>query len=318
MSEILISEIVTDTADGTAYFDKLMSAIQVRLDDQYTQQRISGDAYASVYLGAMQTALQQSIAFALGREQADKQADLIANQAEEVLASTIRNDLMSTSSIAKDTSQIAKTDADTALTGNQNIEVQASTVRNDALSNSTITKNTADIARNDSLAVSTIAKDNAQKSKIDNETILTSNQSIEILASTVRNDALSASNISKNTTDTARNDLIATSQIDKATSEKALLDQKKFTEEAQILDTVNAVAVAGLVGKQKELYTNQAEGFIRQAEQKAMKAFTDIWTIARSTDDTVPAPNHIDQGSMDALMEKVVAGIGMTPTDITA
>lgn len=101
---------------------------------------------------------------------------------------------------------------------------------------------------------------------------------------------------------------------DKTDAEIALLSQKKLTEEAQILDTVNSNPVAGIVGQQKTLYQRQADGFLRDAEQKAVKAFTDIWTIAKSTDPDSLAtalPLNADQSSMDVLLAKLSTAAGL-------
>ncbi len=243
MSEILISEIVSSNPQGDSIFDKLMNAVDVRLDEQYRKQRISGADYASVYLGAMQTVLQQSIAFALGREAADKQADLLVEQALLI------------------EEQALKATADTA-------EVTSATIRNDLLADSTIAKNTADIALSGKRAD------------------LIGEQELNVQA-----------------------------QVTKSGAETSLLNQKKLTEEAQILDTVNEDDVAGLVGKQKELYSNQTLGFIRDAEQKGAKAFTDLWSIAKSTDTDLPLPYNADRVALDVILDKVAEGMGVILPD---
>jgi len=186
MALIEVSDIVnTDLNSGV--FDELMDAIESRLQEQYEKGRIKGTEYATVYLGAMQSALAQSVQFVLGKQTADKQAELLDKQA--------------------------------SVTGAQLTKTQA--------------------------------------------------------------------------------------EID-------LLNQKKFTEEAQIKDLVDGSSVEGLVGKQKELYTRQADGFLRDAEQKAAKVFSDLWSVARSSDpDATPLPQHVDQASMNVILEKVAEGIGI-------
>ena len=183
MAEILIDEVVGDLVEGidaTGAFDVIMSAIELRLQTQYDKGRIRGEDYATVYLGAMQSALTQSIQFVLNRQQADKVA--------------------------------AKSEA-----------------------------------------------------------------------------------------------------------EIALLTQKNYTEQAQTQDTVNGLPVTGIVGKQKDLYGEQATAFIRDAEQKGMKAFTDLWTIARSTDPdglSTALPLNANQASMDVMLAKIAAGMGVTQAEL--
>ena len=92
MSEINISEVTDGTVAGSGYFDELMRAVTVHLDTQWVLNRLKGSDYATVYLGLTQSVLQQSLAFALGKQQADKQAELIAAQAAEVVAGGVRTD----------------------------------------------------------------------------------------------------------------------------------------------------------------------------------------------------------------------------------
>lgn len=80
MAEILISEVTSGTISGDGYFDELMKAITAHLEEQHKLGRIKGADYANVYLGAMQYAMQQAIIFALGRQKADEEGDLLAQK----------------------------------------------------------------------------------------------------------------------------------------------------------------------------------------------------------------------------------------------
>lgn len=103
-------------------------------------------------------------------------------------------------------------------------------------------------------------------------------------------------------------------QIEKTETEKSVLTQKLFTEEAQIKDVVDGNTVTGLIGKQKDLYTRQADGFLREAEVRGASVFKDLWTVARSTDPddaNVALPFNVDRASMDVILEKVAEGMGI-------
>jgi hypothetical protein len=65
---------------GPGIFDDLMEAVTLHLDIQFKNGRFEGQDYSTVYLGAMQSVLQQAIAYLLGRQRADKEAELIAEQ----------------------------------------------------------------------------------------------------------------------------------------------------------------------------------------------------------------------------------------------
>lgn len=106
--------------------------------------------------------------------------------------------------------------------------------------------------------------------------------------------------------------LAAVKQQAKMDAEIALLQQKKFTEEAQILDTVNSNPVAGIIGKQKGLYTAQTDGFSRDAEQKVLKMMLDTWNVRRTTDTgTDVAANGLSDANIKAVVDAARAGIGL-------
>ena len=86
-----ISQITSKSLQGTGIFDTLMRTLTLHIDDQYTKERISGEEYAQVYLGAMTAALQQSIAYLVTQQQVKKiDADigLVRQQTVSELAQT--------------------------------------------------------------------------------------------------------------------------------------------------------------------------------------------------------------------------------------
>lgn len=84
-SDLTLAENLTvdanNTVTGTGVFDDLMEAVNIHLKAQYDLGRITGSDYATVYLGAMQTALQQSVSFTLGKAKTNAEVTLI-NQKE--------------------------------------------------------------------------------------------------------------------------------------------------------------------------------------------------------------------------------------------
>jgi hypothetical protein len=81
MAQIPVSEITEAILEGEGYFDVFQEALDVHLHKQYEGNRITGREYADVYLGAMQLAMQQAVAFALARQEADAKAELLKEQA---------------------------------------------------------------------------------------------------------------------------------------------------------------------------------------------------------------------------------------------
>ena len=73
--------VTNNVVTGSGSFDDLMEAVNIHLDAQFNLGRITGSDYATVYLGAMQSALQQSVVFTLGLEKTNAEVTLI-NQKE--------------------------------------------------------------------------------------------------------------------------------------------------------------------------------------------------------------------------------------------
>ncbi len=166
MTAILITEITNGTISGTGAFDELMKAVTAHLEDQYNKGRITGTDYATVYLGSIQSAMAQAVQFVLGKQAADKQADLYA--------------------------------------------------------------------------------------------------------------------------------------------------QKILTEEAQISDTVNSVAVDGVIGKQKALFTAQTDGFARDAEQKILKIMTDSYAVRRGTNSVETPPVNLEDTKISNAVADAASKAGLT------
>ena len=97
----------------------------------------------------------------------------------------------------------------------------------------------------------------------------------------------------------------------KTGQETALLTQKVVTERAQ----TSAVGVDpdSVIGKQKNLYQAQTDGFARDAENKAAKLMADTWGIRRTTDETgtdADSTNKLSDFHVGRAIEKLLTGVG--------
>jgi hypothetical protein len=202
MAAILTKDLTTGAVGGAGVFDQLMVSVDAHLNREFKANRIKGTDYAQVYVGSMTAAMQNAVQFLLGKQAADKQAELLASQ--------------------------------------------------------TLTE-----------------------------------------AYTL-SDLLPA-------------------QIDKLAAEIALLGQKKSTEEAQIKDIVDDLAVVGVIGKQKLLYGKQTDGFDRDAEQKAAKMMIDTWAIrvsAGAPEGVVPTNMGGSQANIRLAVDDMLRGIGVEPDNV--
>lgn len=73
---------------GTGIFDDLMETITAHLDAQYKLGRITGTDYATVYLGALQSTIQQAVSYVLGQAKTNAEVDLLTQKCITEFAQT--------------------------------------------------------------------------------------------------------------------------------------------------------------------------------------------------------------------------------------
>lgn len=74
LSEIKLTDLTTRTVGGTGVFDALMASFSAHLRDEYDKGRIAGNEYTKAYIALTESAMSQSVAFLLGKDQAFWQA----------------------------------------------------------------------------------------------------------------------------------------------------------------------------------------------------------------------------------------------------
>ena len=87
----------TTVNNGTGYFDDLMKAVNLHVEDQYNKNRIRDTDYATVYLGAVQSAMTEAIKFALSRKLTEQEVALkvqqTATEADKLLSTAKARDV---------------------------------------------------------------------------------------------------------------------------------------------------------------------------------------------------------------------------------
>ena len=82
MIDIQITDVTTGAINGTGVFDKLMSTVKAHIAEEYDKGRIKGQDYATVYLGSIQSVLQQSIEYVLREKMTEAQIAGIEKETE--------------------------------------------------------------------------------------------------------------------------------------------------------------------------------------------------------------------------------------------
>lgn len=118
---------------------------------------------------------------------------------------------------------------------------------------------------------------------------------------------------------------LATAVVDKNTksynltyilpAQKLNLQEQAEAQRAQTLDTRSdgVTAVAGSVGKQNALYAQQVISYQKDAELKAGKVFSDIWTVRRTVDEGTGLPGNFHENNINGVMNTLLVSNGFTP-----
>ncbi len=97
-----------------------------------------------------------------------------------------------------------------------------------------------------------------------------------------------------------------------------ILNQKLKTEAAQINDRVDGVLVTGTVGKRNQLLEEQAQGFIKDGQQKAVKQLLDTWGMgigSALSGEEFPASVRTD--NLDSALNELRQGAGLSSGNLT-
>lgn len=223
---IPIEEFTESTVNGEGVFDLLMQANKAHLEQEYTQQRIRGTEYATVYLGMLDSTMKIALDFFVQQRKLGLEAALLEVQLK----------------IAEVELQKAAVELEIAQLQAQKIPAEIEVLK-------------------------------GQKCKLDAEYDVLVGQKLKVVAET------------------------------------SLLNQKVATEKAQ---TVGASTDPdSVIGKQKQLFQAQADGFQRDAEQKATQILVSTWNARRTTDEGTEAnaQNQLYDPSIGRVVSKLLGGV---------
>lgn len=98
-------------------------------------------------------------------------------------------------------------------------------------------------------------------------------------------------------------------------AQKLNLQEQAEAQRAQTLDTRSngVTAVAGSIGRQNALYAQQVVSYQKDAELKAAKVFSDIWTVRKTVDETTGLPSNFHESNINGVMNKLLISNGFTP-----
>jgi hypothetical protein len=330
-----LSQLTTVSLNGTGAFDKLMATTKLHLVEEYEQERLSKDEYATVYLGALQSVLAQSVQFLLNHQSEEKiiaEIGLIRQKTVSELAQTdntlkaglgfndgtlleglMKNQLdITEQQILESVQKVESEKRNVALVGQQIVtELAQSADDLSGANGTTVYGFNTNYTAIEGVLKAGIDKTTAEEELVKQKVVTEVGQVSDALPTTY----------GKSTNSLPAG--VLASSVNKIKAEIDLLDQKTVSELAQTEDTVPVNegigaggSVAGVIGKQKLLFAKQTDGFDRDAEQKLVKIMTDSM-IARIAADsgTVLTDSYLNNKNIGVVMQNAIGGIGSTPAD---
>ena len=304
MSTIPLSELTEVAVTGSGVFDTLMRATKEHLEQEFNKNRIKGPEYATVYLGSLEAVMRTSMEFLVAGRKAALEAQLLEQQI-----------LLAQVEVQKAGAQLLEINARTGLVEAQkaNAEAELLIIQANALK---IPAEIALLEQQKLNLVDDLLTNAVQRDKIEQETLNLVSQGLHIVAETALTTQRTANAVLEGEVLVAQecklraefDNLMA--NLLKTGQETALLTQKVVTERAQ----TSAVGVDpdSVIGKQKNLYQAQTDGFKRDAENKVAKIMIDTWNVRRTTDEGTVADgtNQLSDSHVGRAVSKLLAGVG--------
>jgi len=88
--------------------------------------------------------------------------------------------------------------------------------------------------------------------------------------------------------------------------QETLLKEQMEAQRGQTSDArTDGIPISGVMGKQKDLYTQQITSYKRDSEIKGAKLFTDAWITMKSIDEGLLPPTGFTNDSIDTVLTAI-------------
>lgn len=272
-SLIPVTNAALTSSDGSGTFDILVNSIRGILDKEYRSNRINGAEYVRSLIELIVAALNNSVTFALQRDQSVIQAEtakvqlaaarIAATEAKVRLATALIEARNQAIALAKGKVELALADAQYCTA-----------------------KYTLETMLPEQLALQVVQKETAQY------------QLTEILPKqAVLTEAQTATTNADTFNKLEQNQLIK-EQVEAARA--ATLDTRR-----------DGSPVAGSTGVEKALHTQQKISFELSSKLNAAKMFADAYTVAKTADNATLPPAAFANPSLQGILESIISSHGL-------
>lgn len=341
VTKLTTDELSTGATDGSGMFDALMRSLKSHLEQEYQNNRITGEEYSKVYIQLTQSAMGSAVQYLLARDQSYWQATLSQQQARtaEIAVVASRVEVEATKARLKsaqlDTHTSASNFASSKMRlvaeNSQVLQVRAQTVQVEYQTGSLMPAQLGQLTKETErldFELTGIMPKELEKSTKQIEAI-----TAQISASTASTDqtlyqtaALLPAQLLGVEADTDVKEYQLTSVLPAQTAGHTLDNLgKTFSNEFILPEQLNSIKeqveghraktmdtrmdgttlIAGAVGKQKELHAQQVESYKHDAEAKLAKMLTDTWITSKSLDEGLEPPTSFTNVNINEVMTKI-------------
>lgn len=276
ITKLANADVTTESLAGTGTFDVMMASLAVQLKSEYAANRITGAEYTKAYIAMVQTAMQSAIQFLLGKDQAFWQA----------------------------------VQAQTAAVTAQ-VELETAKLRYAGLELEVLT-NKANYAAAKIRLATEDANYGAAKYNIDN-----------LLPMQLATGEYNLNSILPQQVAAGQQQVLQSQAQTLQIEQQTILVQKQQLSTAEQTEATRAqtqdvrsdgvTPVAGVLGMQKSLYSQQIASYKRDAENKAVKIFSDAWITMLTINESTPVPQGFSNANLDTLLGAMVLNNDLGP-----
>lgn len=286
-SSVSLDQITEGKYDGEGVFDTLMRTVSTQLERQFIANRLTGNDIASVMSSVIPGVLEQSIVYTLTRCKTDIEIEILRQQAIE----------------AKWKAKIAEVEHDANILLLSKIRAEIALIKQQTV---TELANVDPSAVKPKSVIDTQIKNTEQQTKVAaKQELLVQQQTETELAN------IDPANVKTNSMIDTQ--IKNTKQQTELVSQQEKLVKQQTTTELANVDPTAILGEESMLGIQRLVQQRQADGFLRDAEQKAVNMLWDLIKVEMSIGEEVDM-NLIGAGNanLKKSMIELMTNAGIT------
>ena len=288
VAKLTNEDLTTGELSGSGTFDVLMRAFKAHLQVEFDKGRITGVEYTKAYIALTESAMAQGVNFLVNRDQAYWQA--VSAQLGALQARTV----LKTAQMQLVTAKFE------ALTSKANFGLTKMKISSESMAYCVAKYGLENMLPKQVALVDAQIEQQLTETQISefNLTDMLPNQKAQLLQQ--------IENLG------TEGEVATYTLANMLPTQKLLIQEQMEAQRGQTLDTRSdgVTPITGSVGKQKDLYDQQITSYQRDAEVKAMKSWTDAWTVMKTVDEGLAPPTAYSNANLNQILQSIATNNG--------